>query len=366
MRIASIILLFIFTHTLHAQHNNYKAYHLNINKAEEQAFVNNDIKGALKTYLSTFKLYDFVFVHDCMVAIQLALYEGNCAALLAITDKATKNGLMPRHMVLIPYIKKHDLYTRYKDSIAAQYSRNRSHYLRRIDTNTLQQMYSLYAYDQMEKNPIKNETFSGRETGRRYTRQVEETMAKLKVLIKQKGWPSDQLTGIEQVDIMKELKTGSPDLLHLFKLIKERENYPASITTSIEEYRFHSNLFFPIMAHYGTYFNFDFFNDRFYIWQIEAGLLHPKDLAHLLDFRINANNDNTTSATMQLTQRYFGTGIAGRCKEATIADYKAPLEKINKTREQFYIKPIEIELAKDKFMRIHKMYFAFGWDGCRL
>ena len=167
MRLYILLHIFIcLQYSATAQQKNYKYYHLNINKAEEQAFVQNDIKGALVTYQNTFNQYDFVFVHDCMTAIELALYASNARALLAFVDKGTKNGLMPRHMMYIPYIKKHPLFAKYDDSVAAIYKRNRPGYLAGIDTPALKKMYSLYGYDQMEKNPMKGEGFSMKKSHR--------------------------------------------------------------------------------------------------------------------------------------------------------------------------------------------------------
>lgn len=366
MRTTCIILLLTLCSLKSFAQQNYKAYHLNINKAEEQAFVKNDIKGALQTYLVTFKQYDFVFVHDCMTAIQLALYDSNDKAFLSITDKATQHGLMPRHMVKIPYIRKHPLYIKYTDSIISMYKRNRPKYLAGIDTPALKKMYSLFAYDQMEKNGLKSEGL-GPERVRRYKPQIEKTWTELKQLIIEKGWPSDKLIGIQQSDIMKELKTGTPDMMDFYKKYKDGYNYNIGEGQfQMDEYRLYSTFFYPVMAHFSTHFNSNFFPDEFYIQQIEAGYLHPKDIAYTLDFNIDANRDSATTATRRLTLRYFGAAVAGRPTVVTKESYKVPLDKINKAREKFYIKPVETEMAKDAFMKRNKMFMVWGYSGCRL
>lgn len=372
----SLLIILFITGCLvgaHAQEKNYKFYHLNINKAEEQAFVKEDIKGALQTYLATFQQYDFVFAHDCMTAIQLALYDSNAKAFLAFVDKGTKNGLMPRHMMTLPYIKKHPLFSKYDDSVAAIFKRNRPIYLARIDTPALKKMYSLFAFDQMEKNPMKGEGWGG-ETDRRYKPQIEKTWAELKQLILEKGWPSDRLIGIGQGDIMKELRTGTPDMMELYKKYKDGYNYTISAGQfQIDEYELHSTFFFPIMAHFGSYFHFNFFPDEFYIQQIEAGYLHPKDIAYVLDFDIIANRDSASIAYRKLNTQYFGTAASGRPKPVAPETYIVPderypnqIEKINAARAKFYIKPLETEIAKDRFRHRHKMYMGWGYSACRL
>jgi len=359
-----ILVILCCTQVACAQHN-YKQYHLGINRAEEQAFVEQDIKAALATFQQTFSQYDFVFVHDCMTAIQLALYDSNRTAFLELADKAAKNGLLPRHMNAIGYIRKHPIYQQYSDSIVRICLRNRPGYLARIDTTALNKMYSLYAYDQMEKNPMKGENRG--EIQRRYKPQIAKTMAELKKLIEERGWPSDKLIGIAQKDIMKELKTGKFDMMDFYNKYKDGYNYSIGIGQfTIEEYGLYSTFFFPIMAHYGGYFGFNFYPDEFYIKQIELGYLHPKDIAYVLDFWVDANHDMETTRTRRLNNRYFGTCMTGRPQTATAESYTAPLSKINRDRSKFYIKPVETEIAKDQFMHRHHMYFAWGYNGCRL
>lgn len=367
MRLYIPLLIFIcLQYSATAQQKNYKYYHLNINKAEEQAFVQNDIKGALVTYQNTFSQYDFVFAHDCMTAIELALYDSNAKAFLAFVDKGTRHGLMPRHFMYIPYIKKHPLFAEYDDSVAAIYKRNRPEYLAGIDTPALKKMYSLYGYDQMEKNPMKGEGFSMKKS-HRYKPQIEKTWSELKQLILDKGWPSDKLIGIEQADIMKELKTGTPDMMELYELYKEGYNYTISAGQfQFEEYRLYSTLFFAVMAHYAGYFGYNFFPDEVYIQQIEAGYLHPKDIAYVLDFHVRWNVDSATQAYRMDNMRYFGTGTAGSRNHITTYSYKIPIEKIDAARAKFYIKPVRIEIAKSNFALRNKIFMGWGYWACRL
>lgn len=234
-------------------------------------------------------------------------------------------------------------------------------------------MYSLYGYDQMEKNPMKGEGF-GTKSDHRYKPQIEKTWAELKQLIQEKGWPSDKLIGIEQKDIMKELKTGTPDMMDLYELYKDGYNYNISAGQfTLEEYELHSNLFFAIMVHYGGYFGYNFFPDEVYIQQIEAWHLHPKDIAYVLDFDVVANHDSAATANRRLNMRWFGTSRAGRPKPVTLSSYILPvegypkqIEKINAARAKFYIKPVETEIAKDQFRHRNKMYMGWGYSACRL
>ena len=130
-----MMLLGFSAHSSSAQ--NYFEYHTNIIKAEQQIFVEEHFNEGLETYLNTFNRYDFVFLNDCMTALQIALHAEDENAFLKIANKATQNGLMPRHLLKMAYINKHPIYQKYKDSIISMYKINRTHYLTRIDTAVL-------------------------------------------------------------------------------------------------------------------------------------------------------------------------------------------------------------------------------------
>jgi hypothetical protein len=120
------------------------------------------------------------------------------------------------------------------------------------------------------------------------------------------------------------------------------------------------------MVHYGGYFGYNFFPDEVYIQQIEAGYLHPKDLAYLLDFQINWNVDTATQAYRRSTMRYFGTGMTGRGHHLTTYSYRVPIEKIDAARAKFYIKPVKTEIAKNNFAIRNKIFMGWGYGACRL
>src|SRR5690606_10230642 len=129
-----VLLMCIYCHIACAQ--DYSQYHLNIIKAEEQVFVNGKTEDGLKTYLNTFNQYDFVFLHDCFIAIQIALYANDENAFLAFVEKGAQNGLLPKHLTFrgTRFIKTHPIYIKNKDTILAICRANRQHYLQRLDT----------------------------------------------------------------------------------------------------------------------------------------------------------------------------------------------------------------------------------------
>src|SRR5690606_36971430 len=77
---------------------DYSAYHTTINRADEEIFLNNHLQKGMDLYAKAFKQYDFVFLSDCITALQMALYAHDEKDFLLFMDKAVENGLMPRHL----------------------------------------------------------------------------------------------------------------------------------------------------------------------------------------------------------------------------------------------------------------------------
>lgn len=351
----TLLTLCLYRSSLNAQ--DYIQYHKAINKAEEQIFVQKKIPDGLKTYSQVFDQYDFVFLHDCMNAMQIALYANDEKSFLKFTDKATKNGLKMANLAKFYYITKHPYYAKHKDSIASRYPANRQHYLRRLDTATLIKLYDLFATDQTQKNSLKGEKDHAFRS--RYRAQIAETMKSLKKLAVERGFPSDKIIGIAQNNIMAELKTGTPDLMRYYDMFKDYSNIHKS-TFEVYEYESAANLIFPIMVHYGGYHNYTFFDDSFYMEQIKKGDLHPKDLAGLNDdWYIRVGNPKPG---INKGDKYYGVWewSMGPEMKTTIPD-----PTINKLRAKYFIAPIENDRAKQRFMTEQKMYNGWGWRGNR-
>ena len=286
-----MMLLGFSAHSSSAQ--NYFEYHTNIIKAEQQIFVEEHFNEGLETYLNTFNRYDFVFLNDCMTALQIALHAEDENAFLKIANKATQNGLMPRHLLKMAYINKHPIYQKYKDSIISMYKINRTHYLKRIDTAALKKMYHLYAMDQLVKNRGQNE--SNADYNSRYSQQIKETFKNFQALTHQHGWPSDKVMGIYQSDIMKELQIAQPDMIDYYYKYKDQYNIREGQFQE-DETDFCQSFFWAVLAHYGHHISYQYYNDDFYLEQIKKGNIHPDDLGYLIDFKHWNSNKETILA----------------------------------------------------------------------
>lgn len=363
-----LVLLILFCNT-NLQAQDYFKYHEGIIKAEEQIFVKQQYDEGLKTYADIFKKYDFVFAHDCVMAMQIALFRNNEKLFLQFTTKAMQNGLTIKHFDsrMMVYFQKHPIYNQYKDSIASIYRLNRPHYLKRIDTVALGKMTQLFSNDQLEKNGLPTLTMKNNE--RRYLPQITETMNQLLKLIAERGYPSDRLIGIDCQNLLRELGTTRMTPLDYYK--KYKGDPCCSIGQSqfeFDEYTLSSGMIMPVIIHHGNVVKDRFdkrkylsYPDSFYIRQIKNGYMHPKDLAFLYDYGFNNGGTFTGTVNTNNGEKFFDVGIkGGAVRTINITD-----AEINKIRKAFYIAPIENDRIKISFMQKHGMFIGWGWAGTR-
>lgn len=366
MRLLFVLLILFCNTNLQAQ--DYFKYHEGIIKAEEQIFVKQQYDDGLKTYADIFKKYDFVFAHDCVMAMQIALFRNNEKLFLQFTAKAMQNGLIIKHFDsrMMSYFQKHPIYNQYKDSIASIYRLNRPHYLKRIDTVALAKITQLYSNDQLEKNPLKSESWNNH---KRYKPQITETMNQLRKLVAERGYPSDRLIGIDCQNLLRELGTTRMTPLDYYK------KYVGDPCCNIgqgqfefDEYTVSSGMIMPVIIHYGHLTKGEdrlrcvIYPDSFYLRQIKNGYIHPKDVAFLYDWGMNNGGSSTGTPNLEKGEKFFEIGIPplDAQRQVNISN-----ETINKLRKAFYIAPIENDRAKLDFIRKNGMFLGFGWWGCR-
>lgn len=356
-----LLLLLVFLSTQSLQAKDYSDYHRAINKAEEYIFVHNKIDSGLNLYSKIFKEFDFVYAGDCLIAMQMALYAQNEKAFLNFTEKAFQNGLMLRNFKKVYYIKRHAFYLKDTAKFIALYKSNRPHYLARIDTAALKTIHALKAEDQLVKNSIKwpNGQFeSNKERNKRYLPLIDKTIETLKKIAFEKGFPSDKIVGIDQADIMQELKLNAPDMMEYWWRNKNRTDIFISKGQffSDEEYLYSYDNIPPIIHHPKVY---DIFTEQFYIQQIKLGNIHPKDVAVFHD---NTYTNGMHTPDVPAGRCFFGCGVRAENKPN---DRKVKDSMINECRAKWFIAPIENDRAKWKFMQEQKMNYGWGWVGKR-
>ncbi|OSZ82054.1 hypothetical protein CAP35_01935 [Chitinophagaceae bacterium IBVUCB1] len=361
MNRSAIILIFVFMLgvTFKSKCQDYIKYHQSIANAERKIFVENKIVDGLALYVKTFENYDFIFLQDCVTAMQIALMLNDENKFIVLITKGAKNGLLLRHLTAIRYINTHPIFTKQKITVIEIIKQNRQFYLRRLDTAIVKEVYSLYAWDQLEKNALLHETVP--QYNLRYKNAINTTFKKFKEVIDRKGFPADKLIGIDQNDIQYELKTGRQDLkVYYYKYKKEYRVKQEQF--ELEEEFLASTLYFPILLHYEHQFsNYKLFNDSFFVSQIAKGNMHPKDVASIYDMEYIVYPAKIPDISKG--QCFFGVGLLDTFFES----HPLPTSDmiINNCRSKFFIPPIENDRLKYRFLKQHGMHAAWGWDGMR-
>ncbi len=352
-----LLLTSIFWYPINAQ--DYRQYHTERIQADKDIFVNQNLQKGLSVYRTLFKKYDFVFLSDCITALQIALFANDEKAFLEITEKATKNGLLPRHLLKLNYVKQHPLYLKNKEQIIAFYRKNRQHYLARLDTAALKKMYRLYAFDQTQKNPRKGEDVIAYK--RRYKRELGQTINEFRALVREKGFPGEKLIGVDQKDIMKELKTGAPDIADYYSLYKDIGRFSTE-QIALDERAFSTTILGPIIVHYSFSYNakavHELLPDELYFREVTKGNIHPNYFAAFNDCAYMDALDDTKIPDLQKGDRDFGFESLHAGNNLII-----PQNEVNKFRVKYYLSPLEVAKAKRKFMMEQGMHWRMGWEG---
>lgn len=333
---------------------DYTQYHKDINEAERQLFVLHDIKAGLQIYSKVFKQYDFVFLFDCVVALQMALYANDTASFLEFTGKGMKSGLMPRHLMKIQFINAHPLYNRYKDSAIAMYRMHRPLYLKRIDTSALKTLYELRGNDQVEKSHRKNESQGA--YMRRYKPQIATSMKRLKELIDKKGFSSEKLIGVDQNDLMLELGLNAPEMISYYHQYKDESTIDIEQFT-FDEKIFSSSLIWALWYHYARMFkDYDFYPEPFYLEQIKLGNIHPKEVKAFCDEPYSMNDGVGANHGIMFTV------LKAWEQEGYHPPRQTAVEVLNRNREKYSLPPVEQEDARDAFLKEKGMATGYKWE----
>lgn len=205
------------------------------------------------------------------------------------------------------------------------------------------------------KNNIKwpNGQFeSSKVRSKRYLPLIEKTIETLKKIAFEKGFPSDRIVGLDQADIMRELKLNAPDMIEYWWRNKNKSEHNIIIEQfGSDELLLFSDYFIPPMLHHPKVY--DIFTEEFYRQQLKLGNIHPKEVAFLHDFKY-VNGKHTPE--LPRGRCFFGVGIKG---VNAPNDRKLNDSAINECRAKWFIAPIENDRAKWKFM--HEKYMNYGW-----
>lgn len=169
--------------------------------------------------------------------------------------------------------------------------------------------------------------------------------------------------GIYQSDIMKELQIAQPDMIDYYYKYKDQYNIREGQFQE-DETDFCQSFFWAVLAHYGHHISYQYYNDDFYLEQIKKGNIHPDDLGYLIDFKHWNSNKETILAAANKGE-FFGK-LPASTPITDVRYYIAPTNTLNAVHQKFYLAPLEVEMAKARFMKKYGLQLTFGNGGSRI
>lgn len=181
---------------LQAQQADYLTYHNSIRQAEELIAVRK-FTDALSVYEELLSQYDFVFLRDCKVATQLALYKNQEDRAFRFLERGIKHGwqlkAIKKEKFLRPLLKKNRW-----QAIEQQYPSLHTFYWQRLNIplrNTVQQLFkkdqkmalgALFRIGQRAQDKYAE---------RKFLPHSKQQLFKLDSILQVYGYPGEQLIG---------------------------------------------------------------------------------------------------------------------------------------------------------------------------
>ncbi len=330
---------------------DYNVYHKYIAKAEQFCFIENNTDSSLFYFSKAFNSYDFVFVKDCIEAIQIAVIFKKDSLLMPYFKKAFENGFKISNLYnlathdgrtgFFDYVrKKPDFYLKL-DKI---YPEARNVFLKRINIDVLNLITKRFAYDQSNKNSsndsLKNDIF-------------RKNFLLIDSLIGINLFPSEQVVGVTQHGIFKEAGKTYKELIDWYDILKStvsKINHFSESQFTIEEYALTSNMVFVLLYHYDSSY---IFLEKNISKLISSGAMHPRELATLHDeyvikYRIRKGKKVNISF---IPEKSVGPHIL------FFDNTQENRDKVNRKRAAYGIVPVEVDSAKHLFEEKYKASF---------
>ncbi|VXB10526.1 conserved hypothetical protein [Flavobacterium sp. 9AF] len=329
-----IILFFSNFLVIFSQKNtNYFEYHSLINKAEYLFFKSEEKDSALYYYDKCFNDFDFIFAKDAINAAQIAFFLKKDYKKYLI--KGFGNGLKIDHLKHVRLFEKEINKIANDKFLKSEYAKKRKEYLKRIDLEYLNTILDYGIQDQVDKRT---------DNSKAYEEKKQKAFVKIEKLIREKGFPGDQLLGIADSTIFKESKSKFKDFNYRIKKFNNLKDFTS------EDGSLSQKMIYLILIH-----SHCSYNDLSDIWmeEIKKGNVHPGDVALFHDniYRTVECKNPNIPYKKNLFVNYF--------KYSEIDD------KINKKRKELFINNIEIDNLKKIFEEKYGAKLFWGFWYCR-
>lgn len=364
------LLIGLLTHLLfavqcHSQmlDKDYAKYHKGIIDAEQAIFVDNDSLTGLRLFKKTFSSYDFVFVDDCVEALQLALIFKREDYAMFFVKRAIDNGLelkaldyltlacqcngnhdfKQKVVVHQQFVKKNQSYLdAYAQSVYIKY-------LQKIDKELVAAVLKLHIRTQLYKNyhhglsltMARDEKQEMKNQEAEYLTVVDNNLAFLDSLFSLGIYLGEKNLGVYTAKQITMLKLPFGSIEELLQQVLDFYRLPRNTWVPIisEQYNYfeQSPLYLIMFNNEKTFDMLTKYKDD----AIRKGFLHPREYASL---------KYNHGGFVKETELYLSPRI--KRPEETI--------NINKRRATLLLPTYESDYNKHEFAHKHSLQLLFG------
>jgi hypothetical protein len=321
---------------------NYWNYHNLIGKAEIAFYLNNDIDSCLYYYNQAFNTFDFNYVHDLVNAAQIACFSEK--EYKPFIYKGLHYGLKSSHLKQIPIIT--EIIREIEDfEKTTEYKVIRQNYLSGLNFDYLSWIYDLGIEDQIAKNKAEYDVFT--------LNYINKLIEK----IKEYGFPSNRVIGIECSTVFSEAKRDETDLATRIT------PYPR-LSYFITDDAILSNHFIMVLLHHRDCSYTELKNIM--LEEISKGNLHPREFGFIHDRQSQVAMEiwNKLHSNCPILIKEDGVfRIGGVLLSSDIDKIACSQGKVNALRAKYNIVPLEVDEMKRGFEKGHgfKLFWGF-WD----
>ena len=363
---------------------NYWNYHDLICKAEIAFYLNNNIDSCLYYYNQAFNTFTFNYVHDLVNAAQIAYFSEK--EYEHFIHKGMHYGLKSSHLKQIPLLK--EVITEVESfEKTPEYHTIRENYLSKLDLDYLSWIYDLGIEDQIKKMESNYDIYS--------LSYINDLISE----IKQNGFPSNKIIGIDDATIFSEIGDSELDLSQRVKnhhdIFWRKEMRPEEVYKISPNTKQYSDgeepvqislgndidmvvsIFDPIPAKYYYKIDEQILSNHFImvllhhrgcsyselkdimLEEIAKGNFHPREFGLVYDRQYEASLEILGAMHANCPQLVIEDGIfkiGYILSHYEVEEY--PQEKVNALRAKYHIVPLEV----DNMKRVYESYgFKLFW-----
>ena len=194
--VLQLIFFSVFINCAQAQEADYSLYHKQIMNAEILIGSEN-FNGALKVYNEVFSDFDFVFLRDCKIASQLALYKGEVGLAFQYLRRAVSSGWDMKQIKKNDYLKKMQKLPDWQD-FEKEYPKLHADYESSLNSELRSRVQKMFSKDQKKAlGALFTIGSKGQDkyAEKKFAPHSEEQMKELIEILSDFGYPGEKLIG---------------------------------------------------------------------------------------------------------------------------------------------------------------------------